>query len=46
MSIYSVTVRTLNQRITYQALGTSSAAVHAHALDYFGGLCGVTVKPA
>jgi hypothetical protein len=46
MSAYTVTIRTADQRICYTALGASSGAVHAAALDRFGGLCGVTVKPA
>lgn len=45
MSAFTVTVRTLNQMVTYQAIGTDSAAVHLAALDRFGA-CGVTVTPA
>lgn len=46
MNIYNVTVRTQCQRHTYQALGPSSIAVHIDALNRFGGLCSVSVKPA
>lgn len=36
MKTYTVTVRTLNQIVTYQAIGTDSAAVHLAALERFG----------
>jgi hypothetical protein len=42
---FSVTVRTLDHRITYPAIGATSAEVHAAALDRFGGLCSVVVIP-
>ena len=42
---YSVTVRTLDGRVTFSAVGTDSGAVHMAAIDQFGA-CGVTVKPA
>jgi hypothetical protein len=45
MRAYSVTVRTLNQRITFSAIGASSATVLEAALDRFGGLCSVVVIP-
>lgn len=47
MRAFSVTVRTEDQGIhRYPAIGYSSAAVHIDALDRFGGLCSVFVKPA
>jgi hypothetical protein len=45
MSAFTVTVRTLDRSITYQAIGTDSASVHLAALERFGA-CGVSVKPA
>ncbi len=45
MNTYTVTIRTINQHITYQALDATSADVHMAALNRFDGLCGVTVKP-
>lgn len=45
MRAFSVTVRTLTQRLSFPAIGISSAAVHAAALDHFGGLCSVVVIP-
>jgi hypothetical protein len=45
MRAFHVTIKTLDQRFSYTALGISSGAVHAAALDRFGGLCGVTVIP-
>lgn len=46
MNTYNVTVCTQCKRHTYQALGPSSIAVHLDALNCFGGLCSVSVKPA
>jgi len=46
MTLYAVTVRTADKRYAYHALGHSSIAVHLAALDRFGGLCSVIVKPA
>lgn len=46
MSTFTVTVRTLEQRHSYTAIGASSSAVHADAQERFGGLCSVVVIPA
>lgn len=43
MHTFTVTVKTTDRRFRYVALGLSSGAVHAAALEHFGGLCGVTV---
>lgn len=45
MSAFMVKVRTVDSCIKYDAIGTSSAAVHQAALDLFGGLCSVVVMP-
>lgn len=42
MNQFSVTVKTANQRISYVAIGSSSADVADAAIDKFG-LCAVTV---
>lgn len=42
MSQFNVTVKTANQRISYVAIGSSSADVADAAIDKFGA-CGVTV---
>lgn len=44
MNNYTVTVRTADHYITYQALGFSSMAVHMHALHRYG-ICAVSVIP-
>lgn len=44
MSAFTVSVRTGAERITYQAVGTDSAAVHMAAVDRFG-VCAITVTP-
>ncbi len=43
MQIYNVTVRTVNGRFPYTAIGASSCDVAAAAIDLFG-LCGVFVS--
>jgi len=44
---FSVTVRTLDkQRLRFNAIGRTSADVHAAQLDRFGGLCSVVVIPS
>lgn len=45
MSAFIVKVCTAKSRVEYEAIGTSSAAVHQAALDLFGGLCSVVVIP-
>ena len=45
MSTFTVTVRTLDDSLTYRTTGTDSASVHIAALAIFG-LCGVSVKPS
>jgi len=45
MKIFSITVKTACQRITYTAIGTSSAEVIMAAIARFG-ICGVSVRPA
>lgn len=40
----TVTVKTANQRISYTAIGSSSADIADAAIDKFG-LCSVVVKP-
>lgn len=43
--LYTVTVRTLHEVLTFPATGTDAAAVHMAALEQFGA-CGVTVRPS
>ena len=45
MSKFSVRVRTDAAELTYDAIGTDSAAVHMAAVDLFG-VCAITVTPA
>lgn len=45
MSAFSVRVRTAAGEVTYQAIGTDSAAVHMDAVDRFG-VCAITVVAA
>ena len=45
MRTFTVTVRTLSERLQFTAIGISSGDVHAAALDRFGGLCSVVVIP-
>jgi hypothetical protein len=45
MLTFTVTIRTLQQRIRYTAIDASSSAVIAAAQARFGGLCGITVIP-
>lgn len=45
MSHFIVSVRTAAAKVSYQAIGTDSAAVHMAAVDRFG-VCAITVKPA
>jgi len=45
MRTFTVTVRTATSRHSFSAIGATSAAVHAAALDRFGGLCSVVVIP-
>ena len=45
MKRFRVIVQTEKNRCRYDALGRSSAAVHADAQRRFGGLSGVTVIP-
>lgn len=45
MSKFNVTVKTASQRISYTAIGSSSADVADAAIDKFG-LCSVVVRLA
>jgi hypothetical protein len=46
MRVFAVTVRSADdQCLSFFAIGKSSSAVHASALDLFGGLCSVVVIP-
>ena len=45
MKKFRVVVQTEKHRCRYEALGNSSAAVHAAAHQRFGSLVGVTVIP-
>lgn len=45
MSTFIVRVRTAAAQVTYQAIGSDSAAVHMAAVDLFG-VCAITVKPS
>lgn len=44
MHIFSVTIRTEIQQLTYTAIGRSAIDVHLEALNQFG-ICAVSVKP-
>lgn len=44
MKRFTVTVRTLTERITYSAIARSSSDLIDHALDLFS-VCSVSVRP-